>query len=133
MMTLRVASRSLVLALVAAASLSAACFDDAVLENEDCASNADCAPSQECVITGYQQSLPEPYGWCRPEGNGCADGLQPGCACEIMALSECCSSQVVPSQPLSPVDTAQGCICVFSDDMDYPTAADNANGCIDAS
>ncbi len=69
-----IASRSIVLALGLGFGLATACFDESVLENEDCASKADCAKNQDCVQTDYQAMLSNEssVGWCRPEGEGCA-------------------------------------------------------------
>ena len=76
--------RSILLALGLGFSLATACFDESVLENEACLSNADCGSSQECVRTDYQaMNTTEAFGWCRPKGEGCAVGIQPGCECLV--------------------------------------------------
>jgi len=124
-----IASRSVLLALLAGLCGAVACFDEAVLENEDCLEAADCAKNQECVGTPYQLQLLEPVGWCRPDGEGCAEGSQPGCDCEVDGVNLCCRGTEVGS--LAPFVGSDGkCICVFADDMDYPTAPESAGGCV---
>ncbi|MCH9680872.1 MAG: hypothetical protein K0V04_05515 [Deltaproteobacteria bacterium] len=104
--------------------LAAACFDDSALENQDCASGADCSNGQDCVVTDYQASRGMGFGWCRPKGDGCAAGIQPGCGCTLDGLSQCCSSEEVDILPF--VDGGS-CICVFDDDTQM-MGAENTEG-----
>jgi hypothetical protein len=125
----RIACRSVVLALLLGLCGAVACFDETVLENQDCATPDDCANNQDCVQTDYQKTLPEPYGWCRPDDDGCADGVQPGCDCAINGLDLCCTGTEVDT--LAPYVDGGRCICVFADDMDYFAMPPmSAGGCV---
>ena len=114
-MTTTIASRSILLALGLGFILATACFDESVIENEDCASNADCANNQECVRTDYQAGTPSQFGWCRPEGDGCAAGQQPGCECAVSATTYTCES--VDNVALCPTMQDATCTCVFPKDV----------------
>jgi hypothetical protein len=120
-------SRSILLALGLGFVLATACFDDSVLENEDCASNADCAKSQECVQTEYQAmaSNEASYGWCRPDGDGCAVGLQPGCECLREGSLYSCSSEDF-SIVLCPTSQDDTCVCKLPTDLE-PPQVDNSS------
>lgn len=125
----RIAPRSVLPALLLGLCGAVACFDESVLENEDCAEAADCASNQECIGTPYQLQLPEPVGWCRPDGDGCSEGNQPGCSCEADGVNLCCRGTEVGT--LAPFVGSDGvCICVFSNDADFPTMPELASGCV---
>lgn len=122
-----IASRSIVLALGLGFGLATACFDESVLENEDCASKADCAKNQDCVQTDYQAMLSNEssVGWCRPEGEGCAVGVQPGCDCLREGTLYSCQSddfEVV----LCPTSQDDTCQCKLPTDLDPPQPDNNA-------
>lgn len=119
-------SRSILLALGLGFSLATACFDEAVLENEDCASNSDCWKTQECVQTAYQAeaSNEASVGWCRPQGEGCAVGEQPGCEClREGSLFSCTSDDY--TIVLCPTSQDDSCLCKLPTDLD-PPAQDNS-------
>jgi len=111
-------SRSILLALGLGFSLATACFDEAVLENEDCAANSDCWKTQECVRTAYQQeNNADGFGWCRPEGEGCAAGEQPGCECLLEAGVRTCTS-LESGVSLCPSANDESCTCMYPPDID---------------
>jgi hypothetical protein len=115
--------RSVLLAamLVLGLGSAIACVDEEVLENEDCQSDADCFKKQQCLLTPYQASLAAPIGWCRADGDSCAEGLQPGCACEPSGLQMCCSN--AGGETLVPHQTSDGlCLCVIEGDPNFPAA-----------
>lgn len=113
--------RSVLLALLLGLGTAIACVDEAVLEDEVCQSDDDCFRQQECLLTAYQASLASPAGWCRPDGDGCATGAQPGCACEAAGLEMCCVNS--DGETLVPHETADGqCICVIDGDANFPAA-----------
>ncbi|MEX1367329.1 MAG: hypothetical protein AB1Z98_29650 [Nannocystaceae bacterium] len=134
-----VAFRSVLLALLLGIGSAMACTDESTLENEDCLSDDDCFSSQTCVRTTYQVEELGGTGWCRPKGDGCVDGDQPGCSCTVLAGSACCTGTVMnaagATQSLVPHDNpSAGCICVLPDDDRYPIAANlDEFGCIPAS
>ena len=84
-----------------------ACFDEELTLGLECESNADCGPRQECVQTEHQQSL-RLAGVCRPEGDGCEEGVQPGCKCDAGT----CDGLLV-KVPASCI-----AICVDADDLE---------------
>lgn len=130
-MTTTFASRSILLAVGLGFTLAAACFDESVLVNEDCLTDDDCARSQHCNRTPYQETLPDPYGWCRSDGDECAEGSQPGCYCEPNGVNFCCRGTAAGT--LAPFVGNDGvCICAFAEDTNYfPTQpAEGAGGCI---
>jgi len=111
-------SRSILLALGLGFSLAAACFDESVLENEDCASNSDCASGQKCVRTDYQaERTTEQFGWCRPS-TSCAAGSQPGCACEVTGAAFTCEKHESAEFAVCPSSQDNDCTCVFPSDID---------------
>jgi len=118
MMTLSsAASRSVLAALLLGFGSATACIDESLIENEKCLSDADCFSSQECIKTAYQDFLEEDVGWCRPEGEGCAIGIQPGCNCEIDGNDGCCSSSGGEGLLAPHIDSSSGiCSCVASDE-----------------
>jgi hypothetical protein len=106
------ASRSILLALGLGFALASACFDDSVLENADCIDDDDCAKSQYCHITDYQRtSTASKYGWCRPKGEDCAVGEQPGCWCAANTVSFTCESH--DGVQLCPTSQLNDCTCVL--------------------
>ena len=112
-MTKTFGSRSILLALGLGAMLAAACFNESVLENEDCASNSDCWKTQECVRTQYQaDNNADGFGWCRPEGDGCAAGEQPGCECLLEAGVRTCTP-LSSGENLCPSSAEEDCLCVY--------------------
>lgn len=117
-MTTTSSSRSILLALGLGLVLATACFDESVLENQDCASNADCAKSQECVRTAYQlNDTASKFGWCRPEGEGCAVGEQPGCECAANATEFTCDP-LDDGTPLCPsAQETATCVCKLVQDV----------------
>lgn len=120
-MTTTFGSRSILLALGLGFSLATACFDESVLENEDCASNDDCASSQECVQTGYQATATtEAYGWCRPKGERCDTGTQPGCECLHEGSLFSCTKHDTAVNNVCPSSQDEDCLCVFPTDLDPP-------------
>lgn len=120
-------ARSTLLALGLGFTL-ATCFDESVLENEECASNADCASSQECVRTEYQATASsEAYGWCRPKGEGCAVGSQPGCECLIDGGLRTCTKHTSETNAVCPSSGDDDCLCVFPSSLDIdPPPTDNS-------
>jgi hypothetical protein len=118
-------SRSILLALGLGFSLATACFDEEVLENEDCSSNSDCWKTQECVQTAYQAEASNinSFGWCRPEGEGCAVGEQPGCECLLEGGVRSCTSPDY-TVALCPSADDDSCTCVYPSTID-PTLTDN--------
>jgi hypothetical protein len=124
-MTTSFTPRSILLALALGFSLATACFDESVLENEDCASNADCAKSQNCVQTAYQAmaSNESSYGWCRPKGEGCVVGSQPGCEC--LREGSLYSCEVGYELVLCPSTQDDECRCVYPTDLDPPQMNNN--------
>lgn len=126
-MTTKFTSRSILLALGLGFTLAAACIDESVLENEDCASNKDCFNGQECVRTDYQLNVTaSKVGWCRPEGDACAAGQQPGCECGVDATRFLCES-LQDGTPLCPSTQDASCLCVFPEDVEG--AVDGATSC----
>lgn len=117
--------RSILLALGLGFSLATACFDESVLENEACLSNADCGSSQECVRTDYQaMNTTEAYGWCRPKGEGCAVGTQPGCECLVDGGLQTCTKHESETNAVCPLVDGNSCMCVFPSSLD-PMVTDN--------
>jgi hypothetical protein len=125
-MTTTFSSRSVLLALGLGFALSVACFDESVLVNEDCGSNADCAKNQECVQTEYQAmaSNETNYGWCRPEGEGCALGIQPGCEC--LREGSLYSCTIDYEMVLCPSSQEEDCRCLFPTDLEPPAPNNDA-------
>ena len=126
-MTKTFGSRSILLALGLGLTLAVACFDDSVLENEDCTSKADCWKTQECVQTDYQASpsFESNVGWCRPDGEGCDVGVQPGCDCLREGTVFSCASddyEVV----LCPTSQDEDCLCKLPTDLDPPAMTNDA-------
>lgn len=129
------ATRSVLLALLVGFGSAVACVDEEVLENEDCLTDDDCFNSQECVITTYQATRLGGFGWCRPKGDGCVTGDQPGCSCTNLAGSQCCTGLANDASgtptALGPHDNASaGCICVLPGDSMFPIEPDAEGDCI---
>ncbi len=120
-MNARPATRLVLPALLLGSSLAVACFDDSIVENQDCASADDCANGQECVVTQYQAATGAMHGWCRPKNDGCAAGLQPGCECSVDGIQQCCDGA---EEDVLPFVDAGTCICVFRDDPNYVSMED---------
>ena len=72
----------------------------------------------------YQSTLSNEssVGWCRPEGEGCAVGVQPGCEC--LREGSLYSCDLYSSPVLCPTAQDDTCTCVLPTDLD-PPAADN--------
>ncbi|MCX4242263.1 hypothetical protein [Paraliomyxa miuraensis] len=121
------ALRSVAIALLLGLGTAVACVDEAVLENEDCAEADDCFNSQECFRTGYQAeaSNETPYGWCRPKGEGCAVGTQPGCECLREGALYSCSSRSYEDVLVCPSAQDASCVCLYPTDID-PSLMNNS-------
>ena len=95
------------------AGLALACLGEDSTLDQDCTSNEHCVFGQECVVTAYQASPddnPAGTGWCRPKGDGCKRGEQPGCECEIEGqIGICPGLEVEPSDSENPTS----CVCQF--------------------
>ena len=132
-----VATRSVLLALLLGFGSATACIDETVLENDECLSPDDCFNNQECVITLYQSQELLGFGWCRPEGDGCVAGDQPGCYCAEQAGSRCCTGTAINAaeQTVSLVPFVDGsgiCTCVLDGDPNYPSSAAENERCVTA-
>jgi hypothetical protein len=128
-MTTTFTSRSILLALGLGFVLATACFDESVLENEECGSNADCAKNQACVQTGYQATATTmAYGWCRPKGELCDVGSQPGCECLLTGSLYSCVKNDTAEFNVCPSSQDTDCTCVFPTDLDPPLTS-NTDTC----
>lgn len=103
------------LGLVGGFGLACALGEDSTLDQE-CRNSEHCVFGQECVVTGYQASLAEGTGWCRPKGDGCKTGEQPGCECEIEGDQGVCLATgltaVTREDPDVPSTDAMDCVCI---------------------